>query len=837
MIAGSFEMEQKMNRVVRACVEMGENNPIVSIHDQGAGGPANVLKELVEKVGGEIDIRKITVGDPTMSVLEIWVAEYQERNGFLIKMSRLPKFQDICRRERVNCEVLGVVTGDGKFVVNDSKDGSRPINLDLQAVLGKMPQKTFKSQRLSEDIKPLLLPPDLKVEEALNRVLRLTSVGSKRFLTTKVDRSVTGLIAQQQCCGPLQLTVADVAVIAQSHFPNNQGKYTGAAIAIGEQPIKMLVNSEAGARMSVAEALTNLVWAKVTRLSDVKCSANWMGAPKLPGEGPKLYDAAQAMSEFMIRLGIAVDGGKDSLSMATKVNHSDGHTEIVKSPLELVISAYCSMDDITKVITPDIKYPGNSTIILIDLAKSQRRLGGSALTQTFDGQIGGNNCPDIDDPALFKRGWEVVQSLIGDDLITAGHDISDGGLITALLEMLFAGNCGFKGSISHQQGETVDKVAELFAEEANLLVECLNVQVVTNRLVREGIPYQILGFTTEEKTIRISNNSELVFEGNMPTWRAVWEETSYQLEKQQCDLACVEEESKNIFDRSGPSYVISQPVQSHDYRVTSKSPRLAILREEGSNGDREMTSAFYQAGFQVHDVNMSDLLSGKVDLEQFRGIAFVGGFSYADVCDSAKGWAAVIRFNEKLKKMFDDFYLRPDTFSLGVCNGCQLSTLLGWVPHNGLEDEHQPRFIRNESGRFESRFLTVSILESPAIMLAGMGGSVLGIWSAHGEGKFYVPVASSAHNIAAQGLAPIRYVDDQGIPTKSYPFNPNGSDLAIAGLCDPSGRHLAMMPHPERTFLPWQWAYRPEHWKTSEKQSPWMTMFQNARIWCDQVKA
>src|SRR5512136_726858 len=404
---GDAEMEQKMNRVIRACIEMGGNNPILSIHDQGAGGPANVLKELVEKAGGAIELRRIRLGDPTLSVLKIWIAEYQERCGFLIRRERREEFQSVCEREKVNCEILGEVTGDGRFVVHDEKDDSTPVNLNLAKVLGNMPQKTFKDERIKDSLKSLELPQGLTIEEALSRVLRNLAVGSKRFLTNKVDRSVTGLIARQQCCGPLQLTVGDVAVIAQSHFG-----LTGAATSIGEQPIKMLVNPKAGARMAVGEALTNMVWAHIGRLDDIKCSANWMWAPKLPGEGAALYDAVCAMRDLMIQLGIAVDGGKDSLSMATKVGD-----EVVKSPRELVVSAYATVPDITKVITPDIKKPGQSQLILIDIAQDRARLGGSALAQVY-GQLG-NDSPDVDEPDMLKRAFQAVQKLISKNLILA----------------------------------------------------------------------------------------------------------------------------------------------------------------------------------------------------------------------------------------------------------------------------------------------------------------------------------------------------------------------------------------------------------------------------------
>jgi phosphoribosylformylglycinamidine synthase len=820
---GDAEMEQKMNRVIRACIEMGSNNPIESAHDQGAGGPANVLKELVEKAGGRIELRRIKLGDKTLSVLKIWIAEFQERCGFIICHSRIDEFKLICEREKVNCEVLGEVTGDGRFVVHDELDDSTPVNLDLNKVLGNMPQKTFKDERVEYQHEPLKLP-DMTFKEALYRVLRNLAVGSKRFLTNKVDRSVTGLIAQQQCCGPLQLTVSDVAVIAQSHFG-----ITGAATSIGEQPIKMLVNPQAGARMAVAEALTNLVWAKISGPGDIKCSANWMWAPKLPGEGAALYDAACAMRDLMIELGIAVDGGKDSLSMATRVEK-----EIVKSPRELVISAYATMPDITKVVTPDFKEPGSSRIIFIDLANGKKRLGGSVLAQCY-GQLG-DECPDLEDPQLLKRTFMAIQELIDKDLVLAGHDISDGGLIVTLLEMAFAGNCGF--SISTPAWSTAD----WFAEEAGLVIECSwEFKEVIEILQGYKIPFSYLGFTmpvsTKNISIKDGDTEKVLFEADMRVLRQWWEETSYQIERLQKNPECANQEKTNIFERSGPKYSMSfkpKPTPGYIIEVTEK-PEVAILREEGSNGDREMTSAFYQAGFKPWDITMTDLLSGRVPLENFRGLVAVGGFSYADVPESAKGWAATIRFNERLNKIFTDFYKRPNTFSLGVCNGCQLFALLGWVPWFGLPDEKQPRFIQNVSSRFESRWTTVKILNSPAIMLKDMAGSVLGVWVAHGEGKFYVPDQRVMENILDGGLAPLRYVDDIGEDTELYPFNPNGSPLGITGLCSEDGRHLAIMPHPERAFLKWQWAWMSGQIQELEA-SPWLRMFQNAREWCNAVK-
>ena len=822
---GDAEMEQKMNRVIRACIEMGDENPIVSIHDQGAGGPANVLKELVEKAGGKIELRRIVLGDPTLSVLKIWIAEYQERCGFLIPPERIEAFRSICEREKVNCEILGEVTGDGRFIVHDERDDSTPVNLNLARVLGQMPQKTFKDERKEPLLKPLELPDSLTVEEALSRVLRHLAVGSKRFLANKVDRSVTGLIARQQCCGPLQLTVGDVAVIAQSHF-----ELTGAATSIGEQPIKMLVNPKAGARMAVGEALTNIVWAQISRLEDIKCSANWMWAPKLPGEGAALYDAACAMRDLMIQLGIAVDGGKDSLSMATRVGE-----EIVKSPRELVISAYATMPDITKVVTPDIKQPGQSQLLWIDISKDQARLGGSALAQAY-GQIG-NDSPDVDDPDRLKRAFRAIQRLISENLILAGHDISDGGLITTLLEMAFSGNCGLRIRMDGPWGP----LERLFAEELGAVLECdrRDVRRVSEILDSFDLRSTLIGETAEDKKILVTYRSQRVLEADMRVLREWWEETSYQIERLQMNPECADEEKKNIFDRKGLTYLIPfgpRPTPAQLLEAKDR-PEVAILREEGSNGDREMTSAFYQAGFKPWDITMTDLIHGRITLERFRGLVTVGGFSYADVPESAKGWAAAIRFNERLRKMFEDFYNRPDTFTLGVCNGCQLFALLGWVPWSGISDHEQPRFVQNRSGRFESRWVRVKILESPAIMLKGMTDAILGIWVAHGEGRLHFPDPVLMDEVIQKKLVPIVFVDDEGRMdgriSQSYPFNPNGSPFGIAGLCTPDGRHLAVMPHPERAFLKWQWPWMPEDLNERLKASPWIRMFQNAREWCE----
>jgi phosphoribosylformylglycinamidine synthase len=615
--------------------------------------------------------------------------------------------------------------------------------------------------------------------------------------------------------------VSDVAVVAQSHFG-----LTGGATAIGEQPIKMLVDPAKGARMAVGESLTNLVWAKIDDLEQVKCSANWMWAPKLPGEGAAMFDAVKGMCDAMTAVGMAVDGGKDSLSMATMVGD-----ETVKSPRELVVSVYAAMSDITKVITPDCKQAGSSSLLFIDLGENNNRLGGSALAQTR-GTLG-NDSPDLDNPGQVKQAFLAVQEAIDRGLILSGHDRSDGGLVTTLLEMAFSGNCGLKLNLESSDSA----LATLFSEELGLVLECADddLATLTNVLGLYDITAVSLGRTITEKQIQIVVNGETVLNEDMRVLRGWWEETSYQLERLQVNPKCADEEKKNSYDRVGPAYHLSftpEPAPAALLAKTNK-PKVAILRDEGSNSDREMSSAFYQAGFEPWDIAMSDLLAGRVNLDDFRGLAAVGGFSYADVPESAKGWAATIAFNPTLKKMFREFYDRPDTFSLGICNGCQLFGLLGWVPWQDMAAEKQPRFIHNKSGRFESRWSTVKVTKSPSLMLKGMKDLVFGIHVDHGEGLLNFPDKAVQEKIITENLAPLCYVDDNGQATESYPFNPNGSPNGLAALCSADGRHLAMMPHPERVFLAWQAHYLPEEMKALQV-SPWMQMFRNAYEWCEE---
>ncbi|MFC1981029.1 phosphoribosylformylglycinamidine synthase, partial [Chloroflexota bacterium] len=742
------------------------------------------------------------------------------------------EFRAVCRREKVNCEVLGEITGDGQIVVYDEEDDSTPVNLPLDRILGEMPPKSYNLESIPKKLEPLQIPDELSAEEAARLIFRMPAVGSKGFLVRKVDRSVTGLIAQQQCCGPLQLPVSDVAIVAQSHFG-----LTGGAIAIGEQPIKMLINEEAGVRMAVGEMLTNIVSARISDLSHIKCSVNWMWAAKLPGEGARIYDTAIAMGNMMSELGIAVDGGKDSISMAARVDN-----ENVKAPGEVVISGYATMPDFTKKATPDLKRPGESKLVLIDLAKGKNRLGGSALAQAL-GQIG-DESPDVDDVLRLKSAFNAVQQLTDDGLVLACHDRSDGGLITTIAEMAMAGNCG----MSIQLPDEEEAIPQLFSEELGLILEYLpaNEKIIQGILEEYGVPLIILGHTEKEKQVVIHHRNKIEFDVNTFTLLSWWEASSDRLEEEQMNTLVAKEQARH-HNSSGLSYHLTFQPEAIPFEILLRTnkPKVAIIREEGSNGDREMTSAFYWAGFESWDVTMTDMLEERISLDRFRGIVFVGGFSYADVLDPAKGWAGIIRFNSKLQEMFDSFFNRPDTFSLGICNGCQLMALLGIVPWQGIPENNQPRFIQNTSERFESQWGMVKVSESPSIMLKGMEGSILGIWSAHGGGRLYCPNPEILSDARRQCLTPIAYVDDEGTPTEKYRFNPNGSPFGITAFCSPDGRHLAMMPHPERSFLLWQWPWIPEEWKSEKWKfnvgdyllwaSPWLKFFQNAREWCEHI--
>ncbi|XP_061211324.1 phosphoribosylformylglycinamidine synthase [Neopsephotus bourkii] len=841
---GDPEMEQKLNRVLRGCIESGAGNPICSIHDQGAGGNGNVLKEISDPAGAVIYASRFERGDPTLSVLELWGAEYQESNAVLVRERGLELLRSLAQRERCPLCVVGSITGDGKIVLVDDLEapvpegGSHkglptPVNLELEWVLGKMPQKEFVLQRLRPPLRPLALPPALSVLEALERVLRLPAVASKRYLTNKVDRSVTGLVAQQQCVGPLHTPLADVAVVALSHFDT-----VGAATALGEQPIKGLLDPAAGARLALAEALTNLVFARVTDLRDVKCSGNWMWGSKTGAEGGALVAACEGLVGLLHQLGVAVDGGKDSLSMAARVG-----TDTVLAPGTLVVSAYAVCPDITATVTPDLKCPqGKGALLWVPLSPGRHRLGGTALAQVFS-QLG-DACPDLEDPKSLEGAFRVTQSLLQERALSAGHDVSDGGLLPCLLEMGFAGNCGLQVELS--SGDPgAPPLAVLFAEEPGLVLEVPvgSVPRICRRYREQGLSCVPIGHSGPygpDAEVRVQVRGSEVLRAPVGSLRALWDRTSFRLEREQAAPACVEQEEAETPQRQGPRYSLSfDPGQEPPLlrNMELPGPRVAVLREEGSNGDREMAAAFLMAGFQVWDVTTQDLCSGSATLDGFRGLVFVGGFSYGDVLGSAKGWAAAVRFHPRARGALERFRQRPDTFSLGVCNGCQLLALLGWIgPQQEAGAPPAVALCPNLSRRFESRFVTVRVEPGPALMLRGMEGSCLGVWVAHGEGRFQFRAPGALEAALGSGLVPLRYVDDGGRPTSRYPLNPNGSGGAVAALCSPCGRHLGLMPHPERGVRAWQWPWWPPAWGSPTaavgQEAPWIRMFQNACEWC-----
>jgi phosphoribosylformylglycinamidine synthase len=827
---GNAQMAQRIRRVMDACIDLGDENPIESAHDQGAGGIGNVIPELVGMVGGLVNIREVNLGDNSLSVLEIWSAEYQERLAVLIKEESLELFRKICNRERVPCEVLGKVTGDGNITVIDPDTGTVPVKLPLQQILGNVPRKKFHFTRVPKNLLPLEIPA-LPFAEKLKMVLQQVAVGSKGYLVRKKDRSVGGCVAQQQCCGPMQLPVADFALVAKSHFD-----LCGTASSIGEKSPLNLIDPAKGARMALAEAILNLAGVVTEGVGNVKTSINWIWAMSVPGQGADLCDAAMALRDAMRTLqGGECLGGKDSLSAAATVNG-----ETIASPGQCIVTTIVGVDDIRKKVTPDLKGSYGTHIGFFDISLGNCRLGGSAFAQAL-GQIG-NDCPDVD-MTVLRRAADAIRELVDRELIISGHDRSDGGLITAAVEMALAGNRGVDIEIRGRMD--IDEF--LLNEEAGYVVEY---DPEKTRQIGEVLSWHGFEEDAIKKIGRTMATSEfivtfshydatiLALRESLTTLRAWWESTSNRLELEQKldpDCAREQEESQRQVAQAEFSLTFVPKETPADWLAQSVKPKVAIIRDIGSNGDAEMVSAFTLAGFDAVGVNMTDLNDGRITLKGFRGIAFVGGFSNADVFGSAKGWAAKIKFSPNVSAMFQAFYEREDTFSFGVCNGCQLMALLGWIPGDIEDERRQVRFMQNKSKRFDSRWVRMRIEKSPAMMFRGMEGSVLGGIVAHGEGRFFAPDGSVLDGMLKRNLVPVVYVDGQNQVTQKYPYNPNGSPEGIAAACSPNGRHLAMMPHPERTFKMWQWHYAPPEYGVIE-ESPWLTMFQNARRWCEEVR-
>jgi phosphoribosylformylglycinamidine synthase len=799
------EMQKRVANVIRALSE-AKKNPIISIHDHGAGGHLNALSELIEITGGVIDINKLPIGDPTLSSREIVGNESQERMGLLLKKKDLDLVEKISARERAPFYNVGETTGDWRFTFNDDKNQTKPIDLELTDMFGN-PPKTILTDKTQSTAFKAITYDNSKLEDYISAVLQLEAVACKDWLTNKVDRSVSGKIALQQTAGRVQLPVNNLGVVALDF----QGK-KGIATSIGHAPIAGLIDPIIGSEISIAEALTNLIWAPLDGgLSGVSLSANWMWPAKNEGENARLYKAVEAISNFSIQLGINVPTGKDSLSMTQKYKD-----DTVYSPGTVIISSVAEVSDINKIVTPVLDEDNETHLLYIDFSKNNHELGGSSFAQLIG--TPGNNAPGIADYTYFKNAFNTIQKLINENLILAGHDISAGGIITTLLEMTFTSNqVGI--SINFDSIKESDLVKLLFSENPGILIQVKDFKETSSILKENKIDFHSIGNPISERFIKIKHKG-LFIQFDIDMMRDKWFRTSYLLDRKQSgDKLALERFNNYKAQELSIQFDDSFTGKADQYGIDLKRRqatgiRAAIIREKGVNGDREMAYSLYLAGFDVKDVHMTDLISGRETLEDINMIVFVGGFSNSDVLGSAKGWAGAFLYNEQAKKTLDNFYKRNDTLSLGICNGCQLMVELNLVYP---EHSENPKMLHNESGKFESGFIGVDVVDNNSVMLSTMAGSKLGIWVAHGEGKFSLPKSENEYQI------PVKY------HYKDYPGNPNGSDFATAAICSKDGRHLAMMPHLERAILPWQWAHYPNNRK--DEVSPWVEAFVNAREW------
>ncbi len=792
------EMQKRVANAIRALVERTEN-PVISIHDHGAGGHLNCLSELVEETGGRIFLDALPIGDETLSAKEIIGNESQERMGLILKPEDVPLLRKIAERERAPMYEVGIVTGDMRFSFEDRKTGGKPIDLALSDMFGSSPKTVMRDKRKENSYEMVPYTPE-KIKEYIEGVLRLEAVACKDWLTNKVDRCVGGKVAVQQCVGSLQLPLNNCGVMALDFEAKD-----GVATSIGHAPVSGLIDAAAGGRLAITEALSNIVWTPIPGgLSGVSLSANWMWPCKNPGEDARLYDAVQAVSEFSKALGINIPTGKDSLSMAQKYED-----QTVLAPGTVIISTIAHCEDFTKHVEPAF-VPGKGPVYYIDLSGVPFELGGSSFAQSMN-RIG-TSCPDVGSAAHVKRVFNTVQEAIKQEMIAAGHDISAGGMISALLEMCFPNrNTGASIDLS---GFAVDTVKLLFSENPGLILQASDARL-EHHLEENQIPFRLLGKVKSTETLLLKTK-----EGQIPLdivhYRDVWYETSYLLDQKQTEGNLARQRFdhyKNqalhfVFPKgfSGQRNGIAAPV---------KRPLAAIIREKGSNSEREMANAMYQAGFEVRDVHMTDLISGREDLSEVQFLGAVGGFSNSDVLGSAKGWAGAFLFNEKAQKALNSFFQRKDTLSIGICNGCQLFLELDLINPG----HQQPaRMTYNDSGKHESAFTAVTIQENNSVMLSSLAGCKLGVWISHVEGKFALPLAEKEYNIVAKYL----YED--------YPSNPNGSDYNTAMMVSDDGRHLVTMPHIERSIYPWNWAYYPAGRK-GDAFSPWIEAFKNAYEW------
>jgi phosphoribosylformylglycinamidine synthase len=790
------EMQKRAANAIRGMVE-NENNPIVSIHDHGAGGHLNCLSELVEDTGGNIDLDKLPVGDPTLSAKEIIGNESQERMGLVIGKKDIGILQQISERERAPMYTVGEVTSDKRFTFESKTTEAKPMDLNLSDMFGSSPKTVLNDKRIAPKFEELHYDSS-KIYAYLEQVLQLEAVACKDWLTNKVDRCVGGKVAKQQCAGALQLPLNNLAVMALDF----KGK-EGVATSIGHSPISGLVNPKAGSRNSIGEALSNLVWAPLKGgLDYVSLSANWMWPCKNEGEDARLYDAVQACAAFAIELGINIPTGKDSLSMKQRYANED-----VISPGTVIISTVGNCIDITKVVEPILQKDGGD-IYYINLSNDAYQLGGSSFAQILNKV--GTQVPDVKNAGAFKTAFNTLQELINKGLIQAGHDVGSGGLITTLLEMCFAEQ-DLAAKFDLTSLEETDHTKLLFAE--NIAVVFQASKEAEAILDQAKVAYYKIGSVTSGTTLTIQNNEEKL-NFNIPQLRATWYRTSYLLDQRQSGKKKATERFEN-FKNQALQYSFPSHFKGQLNAYIGSRPKAAIIREKGSNSEREMAHAMFLAGFDVKDIHMTDLISGRENLEDVQFIGAVGGFSNSDVLGSAKGWAGSFLYNEKAKTALANFFKRADTLSVGICNGCQLFIELGLI---NPEHEDKPRMLHNDSHKHESGFTSVVIEENNSVMLSSLKGSKLGVWISHGEGKFHLPKEESAYQIVAK------------YGYEGYPANPNGSKYNTAMLCDTTGRHLVMMPHIERSMFQWNWANYPAGRK--DQVSPWLEAFENARVWC-----
>ena len=807
------EMQKRVQNVVRAMAESDEN-PIVSIHDHGAGGHLNCLSELVEATGGHIDMDRLPVGDPTLSAKEIIGNESQERMGLLVSESAVDSLKRIAERERAPLYVVGETTDDMRLVF-EKDNGTKPIDLALGDMFGSSPKTIMEDEHVARSFAPLAYAQD-KIEEYLHNVLRMEAVACKDWLTCKVDRSVTGRVARQQCQGEIQLPLSDLGAMALDF----RGK-AGIATSIGHAPQVALVDPVAGSVMAIAESLTNIVFAPLTHgLSGVSLSANWMWPCRNKGEDARLYDAVEAASQFAISLGINIPTGKDSLSMTQKYA---GDEADVLSPGTVIISAAGEVSDVKKIVSPVLQNEPNSAVYHIDFSFAPLALGGSALAQSL-GRLG-NETPSVDEPEYFRDAFAAVQELIAGGYVLAGHDISAGGLVTTLLEMCFPNSKGGL-KIDFSAIPETDLVKLLFAENPGVVLQLKNLKEAEEILRSNSIGFAKIAELSTERTLDIKQGKKHL-SLDIDALRDVWYESSFLMDKHQTALPEAEARRDN-YKQQTVSYKFPEGFSGKmkdlgldPNRKTKSGIKAAILRDKGTNGEREMAYALWLAGFDVRDVHLTDLTSGRETLDDIQMIVFCGGFSNSDVLGSAKGWAAGILYNATAKATLERFYARPDTLSLGICNGCQLMAELE-VLYPEHEEKH--KMAHNDSGRFESGFVSLRIPKNHSVMLQNLEGTEIGIWVAHGEGKFDLKYSADKYHVIAQ------YKYD------AYPANPNGSPHAIAGLCSADGRHLAMMPHPERAIFPWTCAYYPEAERGEHEVTPWMVAFRNAYEWIKNYK-